>query len=66
MKNDYPYDLSDLEKKILLAIAKQENFLPTPYAKASDGKTNMHMFTLDARRATRAVSDLLKELNIIE
>ena len=60
------YNLTELEEKIIKVIANKDNYFPTAYAKASDGKTNLHMQTLDARKATKAVTKLLKELNLIK
>lgn len=60
------YILTELEQKLILAIAHQDNYFPTPIGKTSDGKENIHIQTLDARKATKAVSKLLKELKIIQ
>lgn len=59
------YNLTPLEEQILLAVAKQENYHATVYARASDGKTPMHMQTLDSRKVTKSISALLKELKLI-
>jgi len=63
--NKDDYNLSDLEEKIILVIANKNNYFPTKYTKTEDGN-DLHIWTLDARKATKSVSKLLKELKIIE
>lgn len=59
------YNLSEIEEKMLLAIGNRDNFYPTPYLRCADKKSDMHMWTLDARKAAKSVSKLLMELKII-
>ena len=67
MKQSYKeedYVMSQLELKILQAIAHSNNYFDTAYAKAANGKKDLTMKTLDARKATKAVSNLLKTLKL--
>jgi len=59
------YNLTDFEAKLIKVIAKKENYFPTVIGKASDGKTNIHIQTLDARKVTKSISKFLNELNLI-
>lgn len=56
---------NELKDMLQIAISKPENYYQAPYARTSDGKSNLHISMLDTSKSASSVVELLKKLKII-